>query len=266
MISVKPNRPVINWGNPITKGIVFDVPLFENSGLGARDIVHNTRGTFGNSPLWVTKQMGTGVGFTGSDADKIEYITQSRVNDIHKVTVETMAIMDASPGNGIRIMHKGGTSRRYFQNLEHDNGNMYCAADWSGSQGAWSFSAALITTGLPFHHIVTYDDSSTTNDPVVYLNGKTIALTEVVTPAGARNTDAATLNIGNSFGTTHSWKGTIFYVRMWDRCITATEARSLYTNPWQIYGQPRFRSYDVAAAPPGGSTYVGSYYGPGGYF
>lgn len=266
MISVKPSRPVINWSNPITKGLVFDAPMTEGGG-GAQDIVSKSVLTVGGAPTWAMEKGGRGVRFTGSDDDRYTYVTPSQMNSQSLISVETLSIMDASPGNGVRLFHKGVTgvhANRYYQHGEHDGGHMYFAGDWSSAQGAWRISAGVPAAGVVQHIVSTYDGRLTTNDPVVYQNGINMPLTEVVTPSGTRGSDTAVLYIGNANSGNSSWKGVIFYTRMWNRILTHNEVRQLYRDPWQIYIQPKFNSYDVAAV--AASTYVNSFYGGGGYF
>lgn len=266
MAYLKPESPIINWGHPLTQGLVFDAPMFEKSGVGTRDLVTGTIGTFTNTPTWTNGALGAGISFTGNDTDRINFVTKAQQNSVHKISVEIWFIMGSGISNGDRLFHKGSTgvhANRYFQVGEYDGGQMYFAGDWSGAQGAWRITAP--STGVLHHIVVTYDDSSTSNDPVVILNGVVQSTTEVVTPSGTRANDSAILYVGNSLtGTTESWTGTIFLTRYWNRILSLGDARSLNQNPWQIYKQPRFSILDVIAAPAGG-TYPG-YYGMGGYF
>ena len=62
-------------------------------------------------------------------------------------------------------------------------------AEWYG--GDWG-------TGLT-HIVITYDNTSTANDPIIYQDGSIVSLTEVTAPVGTANSDASsTLRIGEA--------------------------------------------------------------------
>ncbi|MBU0544601.1 MAG: LamG domain-containing protein, partial [Proteobacteria bacterium] len=59
---------------------------------------------------------------------------------------------------------------------------------FSGSYAQWNTSSAIVPINKWTHLAITYDDSSTANDPIIYVNGSSIALTESTAPSGAANT------------------------------------------------------------------------------
>lgn len=234
---IKPSNPQINWNNPIARGLIFDLPFIERGGTSVRDLVRKLTGTFTGTPSWSIGQHGSGLAFTGHDADKVTFTTPPPLNDIHRISVEVMFIADATPSDGDRLFHKGvssGAGARYFQTGEWVNGQgMYVAADWTGNQGAWR--TPLPSTGVVHHYLVTYDDASPSNDPIVYLDGQVQSITEVVTPSGSRSADTTELYIGNRNSGSFSWKGKIFYIRYWNRILTYREVIELYRDPYLIY-------------------------------
>ena len=244
----KPIQPKIDLSNPLTSGLVFDAEFFEGFntiGTPPVDLVSGTNSTFTNTPTWTYNGAnGLGLSFTGHDTDRVNFVTSGNQNDVHTISVEVMFIADATPSDGDRLFHKGvsaGAGARYFQVGEWVNGQgIFIAGDWSGQQGAWR--TPLPSTGVRHHYVATYDDSSASNDPIAYLDGVLQTVTEVVTPSGTRSADTAILHIGNSQSGSFSWKGTIFYVRYWNRILSSTEVAQLYTNPWRIFVQPSVRT------------------------
>lgn len=71
---------------------------------------------------------------------------------------------------------------------------------WSGGNGSWT--SADITGGVPHHIVLTYDRGDTANDPVMYVDGVSVTVTENSTPAGTAQTGGDTLRIGESIGGT----------------------------------------------------------------
>jgi hypothetical protein len=62
---------------------------------------------------------------------------------------------------------------------------------------------------------INYDNSLVTNDPVLYINGVPVALTEDATPTGTRTTDVgANLLIGNNTGGLRTFDGEIAEVML----------------------------------------------------
>lgn len=56
--------------------------------------------------------------------------------------------------------------------------------------GLWYGSTNLTNTSAWYHIALTYDNSSTSNDPIIYVNGVADSVTEVYTPAGSVVSDA----------------------------------------------------------------------------
>lgn len=69
---------------------------------------------------------------------------------------------------------------------------------FSTTNGVWETTSADLTLAADDTLIVDYDNSATTNDPVIYVSGAAVALTESSTPVGTRTTDVGSdLYIGN---------------------------------------------------------------------
>jgi len=90
---------------------------------------------------------------------------------------------------------------------------------WSGDDGEWDTAVDIPLNELTRIDVI-YDNSLTTNTPTIYINGvaRTVTLstlTEVTTPVGTRDSDAANnLIIGNLTGQTQTFDGEIDEVRV----------------------------------------------------
>jgi len=247
----KPQTPIINWGNPLTKGLVLDTSLSEGGGMITTEDALSAPSTFVGTPTWIKNQGGVGVQFDNASTDRITFVTKASQNNLEKVSVQTIAIQKSGMSNGGRLFHKGVTgikSNRFYQHGEIDAGHMYFATDWTGEQGAWRFSAGAPSAGVIHNIVSTYNGSSATNDPVLYLNGVSMGVTEVVGPSGTRGTDSAILYVGGGNSASASWSGTIYLTRMWNRILSPTEVWALYQNPYQIYSRPKFMYMNSIAA------------------
>jgi|GEM_PF-3647732 len=85
------------------------------------------------------------------------------------------------------IAESGGSAKIQFTQL------------FSTTNGVWETTATDLTLAADDCVIVDYDNALTTNDPVIYIAGQAIALTETSTPVGTRTTDVGSdLYVGNN--------------------------------------------------------------------
>ena len=78
---------------------------------------------------------------------------------------------------------------------------------------------------------IKYDSSSSVNNPTIYINGVSVAVTETNTPSGIRNDDSAfNLLIGSNGATTESYDGSLDEVSIYNRALNSTEISDIYNN------------------------------------
>ncbi len=111
---------------------------------------------------------------------------------------------------------------------------------WSGSAGgvaAWQFGTTS-QTNLWNHILVTYDDSSSSNVPVAYVDGIFQSINVVTAPSGSPAPTSDALTIGNRAADSgRCWDGYLAEIAFWDGVLlTASEALALFqgANPTQI--------------------------------
>ena len=105
------------------------------------------------------------------------------------------------------------------------NTQLYIIQDFSTTRGLWLKDAAA-AAGVSMHVMVTYDCTNVANDPILYLNGVSTALTEVSTPVGTYTTDAGNnLFFGREIAAASYWKGSIWDVRYWTTVRTPSNDR-----------------------------------------
>jgi hypothetical protein len=98
-------------------------------------------------------------------------------------------------------------------------------SDWSTAQGQWRTTDAL-STGINFLAI-SYDYGSTSNDPVMYVNGSSVAVTEYGTPSGTYRTGTSnSARLGGNL----SLDGTIYNFLVYNRILSATEILEAYNS------------------------------------
>ena len=133
-------------------------------------------------------------------------------------------------GGGLaRLFDKrdGGAEVEYLVANDASNVYFYVRA-WSGTDGNWSITEPALNE---WHHIlVTYDGGATTNDPVIYVDGVSVTVTETSGPTLTIDTNTDKYVIGNrGDGSTanRAWDGFIAEFAIWNRILTAAEAAGI---------------------------------------
>jgi len=103
---------------------------------------------------------------------------------------------------------------------------------FSSSYGQWEMTDLEIAIGEWNHVVIYYDCDSISNDPVIYVNGESIGVTELVAPSGTRDDDTGLdLYIGNRSADDKTYDGLIDEVRFYDGEPSVANVQALYSVP-----------------------------------
>ena len=99
----------------------------------------------------------------------------------------------------------------------------------STTYGRWTTTAREVPTHTWTHFALTYNDDSTSNEPIIYVNGAIVALTKIGSgPAGTKSDDASqNLYIGASTLADRSFEGYISNTGMWSSVLTQAQIKSI---------------------------------------
>lgn len=277
---IPPVFPEINWTNPIARGLIFDAPLITNrpNQTEILETVSKKVGRIEGGNFWATPVSAT-AGFRQ---------VGGRVLDFN-ATGPRRVLFDPTTGNGIGMLAKppvqisvevlltrrtGGGQGGYgsavmfgnYNNVEYfaiQNDNF--DAGWgirlntflTDAERVWSVNYP--TNNTWHHYVVTRDYSdSFSNVPIVWKNGLSDGVTDRFNGGAAWLPFGETVAIGNNIYTASdsAWSGQIAYVRIWNRLLTRIEARSLQSDPWQIYKKPLYETAGryIVITPPVGNT------------
>lgn len=133
-------------------------------------------------------------------------------------------IMGATTDNGgIRMFLPFSATRRVrvYHNI------------FNTAPGFWANSSTTITTGQWYHFAFTMDISSTSNDPIIYVDGVNEGATELFTPAGSKfSKDGTPIVLGSMKTSTldYDWTldGKIFDARIYHRILSSDEIADIY--------------------------------------
>ncbi len=100
---------------------------------------------------------------------------------------------------------------------------------FDGNNGVWETTSTEVDLNTWIHLVLTYNSSDIANDPILYVNGTLVALTETSIPGGTRLTDVGDiLFIGNRAGINRAFDGAINEVRLYTRIMAQAEVTTNY--------------------------------------
>jgi hypothetical protein len=99
---------------------------------------------------------------------------------------------------------------------------------WSSTNGRWLFTGPGNANAW-HHYLITYNGSSTSNIPTVYLDGSPLSVTTTQAPVGTFGGTFSNTTIGNVTGSgALAWDGSISQFSIWkDTVLSANEAMAL---------------------------------------
>lgn len=128
-----------------------------------------------------------------------------------------------------RRIHNAGASPLLDQAFIYTTNGLEFQAGWDGTIGAWYATAPSTSTWHLF--CVTYDGSATTNDPIFYVDGASVSITEAAAPSGNKNTGTTEFSIGNRPAGDRAFNGSLdSFIRIHGTIWTANEVATMYNN------------------------------------
>lgn len=192
------------------EGTAFDYSLNGNDGTATKTSIGNSCFEFNGTTSIIT---------CGSD---------TTIDDIF-VGGGSITWWQRSDGRGESNTGRTISKGNWYINMVTDTTHMQVYQTFTGGDdGVWTFP---IATGVWQHIAIVYNNSVSTNDPVVYVNGVSVTVTDGATQPGSEvdTADAAAnLIIGNKSDGTETWDGAISDVRMLTTVRTAVQIKSLY--------------------------------------
>lgn len=235
-IPLKPLLPVINWSNPLTKGLFFDSAMFERGSTTTVDLAGKRKGTI-TTATFTTDSVGAGINFAGSGGDRIDF--PMTIAKPVLFSMSALFIIKAYDATARRLWELDNGAGANVDFLQMTNAPLFSyGATTSATSGAWTITQP--TAGVIHSFVLTHDRSALANNPVMYLDGTKVTVTTATVPTGTFNTASQNLIVGNrTLGdSARPFNGKMFSFRNWSRILNDQEVKQLYANPWQIYDKP----------------------------
>jgi hypothetical protein len=235
-----PAGTAIDWGNPLTAGLIRSWLVNEAGGKMLSDGAKNYPSyltTVTTAPAWRPGLRGMGVSFT--DLASYAQPTGPVVNTA-KVTIEALVRYDSSPGGsqtprdliGFVDGHGSGTQDKVLS-IYRDGEPRAFAYDGANRD---IFGSAQIAIGTTTHLVMTADGTNLT----LYRNGVQVA--QVACGDTYTSYTQPNIVIGALSGSSGSTV-TIFVARVWTRALRPGEIMTLAADPFCIYAPPVWRRY-----------------------
>lgn len=162
--------------------------------------------------------------------DHIVFTKPAAATGLSVLSYSFHLVRDAHTGYREVFWTGGHWNTAHHSFVQSDTSNTYMVfnAQWNNSGNArWS----ITNPDTAWHnHVITYDYTATTNDPIWYIDGASQTVTERATPTGTPGyaDDDGVLRIGAYYdGSGEYWDGKIAEFAIWNRILTATEAAIL---------------------------------------
>lgn len=243
----QPQSPVgINRAHPYGSRVVYA------NRLGPQ-LFDSVRGVSGVTAQAITGRVstrrGVAIDFDGTD----DYVTTTLTAHATLRTYIVIVRRDGDGGSSFgRVFDKltAGSTVEVLLNDSSNNGFQYLRA-FSSANGTWTWPRGSV--GDVQIVGVTFDASSSSNNPRAWVNGVEQTVTEQTAPVGTANTNSDAYVLGNratDFG--RAWDGTIQDFIVLDAIVDPATMSSLTVNPWQLFAPLQRRIFLAGIA--GSST------------
>jgi len=108
------------------------------------------------------------------------------------------------------------------------NGNEKIRFQSRRSTTAGSFDSPTISMGTWHHIVVTYDPSSTSNVPIMYLDNNLVTVDVSAVPVGTQNANAGIGYVGNTLAGNRGFNGSLDNIRIYNGAIDAGSVNTIY--------------------------------------
>jgi hypothetical protein len=213
-------------GNPGSDSVIY---MYYGSACVADDPQNATAVWDSNyAAVWHLAEKDLGLDFDGVD----DYVDTGYSTHHTQTTIEAWIYPEGWGGNTMgRVVDKREAGNQVF--------TLYLYGFSPGKHlrfervhglntGSWKTDDDTLALDTWYHIVVTYDESSTANEPSIYINGQLQNLTQMEIPDGTPLTNTDDYIIGNRGNQERTFDGIINNLRIYSRILTPQEAQDSY--------------------------------------
>lgn len=156
-------------------------------------------------------------------------------------------------GNNGRVIDFGAQDVAIF--VSHESGGLvriFYSARFAGNIGTWQTTNREVSLTEWTHVAVTFDATSASNDPIIYINGVSVPITENSTPSGDYDgITTETCHIGNRSDGNRAFDGQLADVAVWNTILEPSDVLAIV----QVASLTQPNSITLTAPSPPGETY-----------
>jgi len=171
------------------------------------------------------------VDMPGAGTVYVKWTAPAAVNGLSQKTVSIWIKHDDLTDDGtlFDLFGSGTNETFYLYFVAGSAQKIELAVSTSATAGTWRTTNNVVTdTGLWYMVTVTYNNGSLSNDPIFYINGASVAITETSTPTGTIDTGTSSdFYIGDP-GATFNPNGRVADLRVYNTILSAADILALY--------------------------------------
>lgn len=225
----KPIIPIIDWSNPISKGLVLDVEFFERGGQNIQDLVSKVKTTVSG-----TLSRGSDINGAVRVFSRTQYIN-----------IPDSTLLDFTAGCTvhalIKLSNTDPNNTIISKRSAYDATGIPFELNCDGQTISWRVigSSANQTTGninsigIWYHIVGTWDGAT----QKLYRDGIELLSQSRSGTITANNATATIGGLPSAGG--EQFGGSMSFVRVWNRGLSPSEIKQLYKNPWAHYVNPK---------------------------
>lgn len=172
---------------------------------------------------------------SGSGTQYIDFGTGSSAIGLTSFSASMWIQTDdiAAGGTYILLFDGTGTDTDQYWTIGHVNTQeqkIGFVAHYSTTDGVWRTTSNQISSAATWYHVVvTYNGSSSANNPAIYINGTSVAVTRSTSPVGTFRTGTnSNIYLGDTFSG-FNYDGKLSDVRVYNTVLTASQVNALYS-------------------------------------
>ena len=186
--------------------------------------------------------------FVGLNSDRgIEFRTLSASAHLQNTKLEHTGAFGGHPSDELRIFTFAGWIKP--QDVSADQWIIYLGRSNSGDRSLWIDSSNKLNLKVKHstthgewitdvginnsqwqHFVISYDSSDNSNDPVFYINGAAVSITENSTPSGTATAISDHQNIGSKKTSTSTLEGSLDEIVIYEVALSASQAATIYNS------------------------------------